>query len=238
MMSDKLQGQQLALPVNLEVEASFENYYLPEDSPNFQATRCLYQMASGKGEVVAFAWGSADVGLSHLLHACARHARDKGMQATYMSMATAGSDTSVLDSLAKVDVACIDDIDAIAGKSHWEQALFHCFNTIKDRGGRLIFASHTPPNNLAIGLPDLLSRLLWGPVYQLLPLDDAGKVSALQLQAHRLGMQISEEVAQYVVNHSPRGLASLFAVLERLDQESLVSKRRLTIPFIKQTLGL
>ena len=236
-MNQKVPGQQMTLPVNLEVAVSFENYYLPENSPNFQAARCLYQMASGEGEVVAFAWGEADVGLSHLLQACAQHAADCGLQSSYISMAKVGERASELSSLATVDLLCVDDVDAIAGNSDWERALFHCFNAIKDRGGRLIFASHTPPNALAVGLPDLLSRLLWGPVYQLLPLDDEAKVSALQLQAHRLGMQISEEVAQFVVNHSPRGLASLFAVLARMDQETLVSKRRLTIPFIKQTLN-
>ncbi|BFM06615.1 DnaA regulatory inactivator Hda [Halioxenophilus aromaticivorans] len=230
-------GQQLALPVNLEVEPSFANYYLPEDSPNLQATRCLYQMACGNGEVVAFIWGGAGVGLSHLLQACASHASATGVAAHYASLA-GGLAPSELNELNPTALLCIDDVDVVAGKPEWERAVFHAFNRIKDQGGRIIFASHTPPNTLAVGLPDLLSRLLWGPVYQLVPLDDAAKVRALQLQAHSLGMQIGEDVAQYVVNHSPRGLASLFAVLARLDQETLVSKRRLTIPFIKQVLEL
>lgn len=232
-------GQQLALPINLEVEASFENYYLPESSPNMQATRCLYQMAHGRGEAVAFLWGVADVGLSHLLRACARQANDQSLRACYLKLSAAQSVSSdFFAGLGEPELACIDDVDYIAGHQAHEQALFHWFNSVRDRGGRIIFASHTPPNQMALSLADLHSRLLSGPVYELEPLGDEDKTRALQLQSHQLGMQLTGEVAQFIVRHCPRGMAALFAVLKQLDCESLASQRRVTIPFIKQALGL
>jgi len=232
-------GQQLALPVNLEVEASFANYYLPETSSNLQAMRCLYSMANGHGESVALVWGEEDVGLSHLLHACVRQAKHANLSAAYVIL-TEQADEPTLSSpaLVELDLLCIDDVHHIAHQAAKERTLFTLFNRLRERGGRLIFASHRAPQALRIQLPDLNSRVLSGPVYQLQPLDDDAKVRAVQLQAHQLGMQISADVAHYIVNRSPRGLGSLFAVLKQLDQATLESKRRLTIPFIKQTLGL
>lgn len=233
-------GRQLTLPVNLPVEASFQNYYLPEQSPNVQATRCLYQMAHGSGESVAFLWGGADVGVSHLLQACARLGRVQRRKALYLSLASPDWQTvrEQLSQANDLDLLCVDDVDQLIDNASGQQALFHCYNTIRDAGGQLIFSSHTPPNSLALSLPDLKSRLLSGPVYELLPLNDIDKQRALQLQAHALGLQLTADVAQYIVNHSARGMAELFAVLQQLDQESLASKRRLTIPFIKQALSL
>ncbi|WP_317931586.1 DnaA regulatory inactivator Hda [Halioxenophilus sp. WMMB6] len=231
-------SQQLPLAVSLDVEASFDNYYLPEHSPNLTALQTLFLMVQGQGELVSYLWGERDVGLSHLLQACSQLAPSFNLQACYLSLAPGNPPLTgdLLDELAAADLVCLDDVDQVAGDDALEQEIFALFNCLRDRAARVIFAGHRSPAQLAFKLADLQSRILWGPVFQVHALSDEDKAKALQLQAHRLGLKLPEEAAGYIVNHSARNLGSLFEFLKLLDRESLAQQRRLTIPFIKQCL--
>jgi DnaA family protein len=86
-------------------------------------------------------------------------------------------------------------------------------------------------------LPDLKSRLGWGPVFQLATLSDRDKQAALQMRARRRGLELGNEVAEYLLRRCPRDMDSLFSLLNQLDRASLVAQRRLTIPFVRELLG-
>lgn len=238
-MKDSMIGQQLPLPVGLDVESTFDNYYLPKNSVNLQVLHGLYALVIKDAQVgnAALLWGEENIGLTHLLKACASQAERFGQTSYYLSLLDNDLTVEEFTALGEsVEFLCLDDIDKIAGSKEWEVALFTVFNQLKDKNNRLLFASHTPPQNLIFALADMRSRVLSGPVYQLNPLSDDDKVGALQLQAYKLGMNMPLEVATYIVNHSERNLGFLFELLDLLDRETLVQKRKLTVPFVKQTI--
>ncbi len=116
--------------------------------------------------------------------------------------------------------------------------MFHQFNLRKAQGGRLLIAAAKPPTQLPWHLPDLQSRLSWGSVHALQQLDDDALQQALQLRAQSLGLDLPMEVAKFIVQRCERKLISLFALLQQLDQQSLVQQRKITVPFVKQLLNL
>jgi DnaA family protein len=65
------------------------------------------------------------------------------------------------------------------------------------------------------------------------PLSDAEKIPALLLRAQRGGLEMTEEVARYLLTRFPRDMHSLFALLDKLDSATLAAERRLTIPFLR-----
>ena len=81
------------------------------------------------------------------------------------------------------------------------------------------------------------SRLHSCLIFQIASLSDQEKLSALQLRARNRGMELSDSVADYILQRAERSLASLMLILEQLDQRSLAEQRRLTIPLVKSTLG-
>jgi DnaA family protein len=91
---------------------------------------------------------------------------------------------------------------------------------------------------MAIKLPDLKSRLAWGVVYQLHALSDEQKLDALKLRAQGRGLDLDLPVGKFLLRRCPRNMAQLFETLELLDQASLAQQRRLTIPFVKEVLGV
>jgi len=222
--------QQLALRVGLRDGITFDNFL----SDGNEAL--LHQLRLGS-EPFIYVWGQAGNGKSHLLHALVHSADEHGIAAVYLGLEEFRLlDVALLDGLEQYAVVAIDNVDAVAGERPWEEALFHLYNRIRDGGGRLVVTAATPPAQAGFHLPDLISRLGWGPVYQLHPLDDSGKAAALQLRARRRGMVLPDDVAAYLLKHSARDLPGLFGLLDELDHATLTAKRRLTIPFVRELL--
>ncbi|WP_207062031.1 DnaA regulatory inactivator Hda [Motiliproteus sp. SC1-56] len=231
----KAHPHQLALSVGLRDDATLSNFY-PGD--NALAVVAVRAAAEGGDEHFVFVWGPSGSGGTHLLQAACHAAAAVGRQSLYLPLdQVVAYGPQVLEGLESLELVCLDHLHAVAGDADWEEGLFHLFNRLRDAGCALLVAADAPPRRLRIRLPDLASRLSWGLVFQLHGLDDAGKVQALQLRAHARGIQLSEEAALYILHRSPRQMSALFALLERLDSASLSAKRRVTIPFIKETLG-
>ena len=73
----------------------------------------------------------------------------------------------------------LHDLQAICGDAAWEEALFHCFNRLREKEHKLLICADQNPAQLAIELPDLRSRLATGLIYQLPSMTDALKQQAL-----------------------------------------------------------
>jgi DnaA family protein len=90
---------------------------------------------------------------------------------------------------------------------------------------------------LGLALPDLRSRLGQCARIALEPLDDAGRAEVLRLRAQRRGLQLEDAAIDWLLRRVDRDLASLTALFDRLDRESLAAQRRLTVPFLRGVLG-
>jgi DnaA family protein len=180
-------------------------------------------------------WGRSGTGKSHLLQAACADTGEREGTAAYFDLATAPG-AAVLEGCEFFELVCLDNVDAVSTDAAWNAAIFRLYTLLQDGRGRLVVASTVPPSSLVFALPDLRSRLLAASVHQLHELDEAGQLAALQLRATRRGLDLSEDAALYLMHRLPRDLHSLFAVLDRLDEASLVAQRRLTIPFLREAL--
>ncbi|GHE19766.1 DnaA regulatory inactivator Hda [Halomonas urumqiensis] len=229
---------QLPLGVGLRDDATFANFYAGSPPAGSGMVESLAHQFDEQGEPFLYLWGKPGVGRSHLLQAACHAASDRDLRALYLPLDELGHfPPLMLEEVERLDLVAIDDLERVLGRKRWEEALFHAFNRLRDAGKRLLVAAEAPPRQLAVTLPDLASRLSWGVTYHVQGLDDAGRLGALQLRASGRGMQMPDEVARFILHRGPRRLDELFEILEVLDRASLTAKRKLTIPFIKQTLG-
>lgn len=228
-------GAQLPLGISLAPGATFGAFFA---GPNGLAVEVLGWMAAGTGERQAYIAGPAGLGKSHLLQAACHAAAARGARTAYLPLdGEPGRHPEAVEGLEQLDLAAIDAVGAVAGVRAWEQALFSLINSARDAGTRLIFAARRPPAELSLGLPDLRSRLTWGPVLRLEPLSDAQKREALTERAAALGLDLPPAVSEYLCRHYPRDLAGQLERLTVLDRASLASGRRLTVPFVKEVLS-
>jgi DnaA-homolog protein len=180
-------------------------------------------------------WGRAGTGKTHLLQAACAAVGERGGAAAYFDLATM-SDGALLEGCEGLDLVCLDALDAVAGDAPWNAAIFRLYTLMQDGTGRMMVASVAPPASLSFALPDLRSRLLAAAVHQLHELDESGQLAALRLRAARRGLDLSDDAALYLVRRLPRDLHTLCGVLDQLDEASLAAQRRLTIPFLRETL--
>lgn len=229
---------QLPLGVRLRDDATFANYYPGANAAALGYVERLCEADAGWTESLIYLWGGEGVGRSHLLQAACLRFEQRGEQAVYLPLIdVVEHGTALLDNLEQCELVCLDDLEAVAGLADWEEALFHLFNRLRDSGRKLLLSAANSPRELAVNLPDLKSRLTLALVFQLQSMSDEEKLRALQLRASRRGLHMSDEVGRFILTRGVRSMSALFELLERLDQASLQAQRKLTIPFLKETLG-
>jgi DnaA family protein len=229
-------SQQLPLGLQLQASARFSNFLA---GPNDELIGQLMQTASGTGEPFFLLWGASGSGKSHLLQASCHLATDQDRTVAYVSLKDISNlSPELLEDWENYQLVCVDDIHLIAGNQRWEEALFNLYNRIREHRGSMIVSSTSMPVGLAFCLPDLVSRLGWGLVYQLNPLNDEQRLAALQQRAMQRGCELPAETGRYLLRRLPRDIPALFELLDKLDEASLVAQRKLTVPFVKSVLGL
>jgi len=229
---------QLALNIALGDSASFANFLSGANGePVHRLEQNLAALRSDRAasDPVVFIAGASGTGKTHLLQALCRAAQERGVERFYAPLAEhATLGPAVLEFTEPPSVVCLDDVDRIAGDLAWEQSVRVLWERVRADRGLLVVAARAVPASLTFRLPDVASRLGAGPVYTLVPLGDTEKAAAIRLRANNRGFSIADEVVRYIVKRYPRDLHSLFALLDRLDVQSLASQRRITIPFLRE----
>lgn len=175
---------------------------------NAEALAAVQALAAGRlKEAIVYVWGEPGSGRTHLLQAA--QAENPGL-------------------------IVADDVEALGAEE--QQRLFVAINEARDGRAAVLAAGSAAPAQLGLR-DDLRTRLAWGLVYQLKRLSDAEKRSHLRGAARARGLDLPDEVADYLLARLPRDLASLNAVLDRLDRLSLAKQRPLTIPLAREALA-
>ena len=197
---------------------------------NSELVAALHGFATGRTADTGFLiWGAAGGGKSHLLSAAGALAREQGIATQIFAEPKMIDDHGAAESVLVI-VDRIDESDAAAAGR-----IFTLYNTLMERGRRLLTASRLPLASLPLR-EDLRTRLGWGLVYEALPLADDEKPAALEAYARQRGFRLSADVIDYLLRHGRRDMPSLLATLAALDRASLATKRPVTVPLLKEWL--
>jgi DnaA family protein len=178
--------------------------------------------------------GAVGCGKTHLLQAACRAAAGEGGRAMYVALGSA--QPGILAGLEALDLLALDDVDAVAGRVDWETPLFGILNEFLARRGGLLLAAALSPAAAGFALADLRSRAAGAVGYRLKALGDRERALAVRLHAEARGLELEPAAAEYLLRRVDRDMRALTAWLDRLDRDSLVEQRRLTIPFIRARL--
>lgn len=221
---------QLTLRVGLSDHADFDNFFIGSNTEVVTALRDFLRQQAG----LIFLFGDEGSGKTHLLYAAQKRATADSRRAAYLSMSDAevvGQLTSFVD---HGELVCIDDVHRAAGSSGLERVLFNLIEQQRQSNGSVILAADRPTRSIPFATPDLQSRVGSGASYRVRALTDEQKVDAIRLRAQHRGIELTDDVINYVMKRYARDTSSLFSLLGRIDEASLSAQRLVTIPFIRQ----
>lgn len=226
---------QQALALQLRAPPDFASLYVPDEATGLARARAAVQARTSTAPLAPlYLHGPAGTGKSHLLLAAAGALSAHGRTAHYLPLGSLRTHLpEVLEQVESVALVCLDQLEAAAGFEAAELGLFALYDRIRAAGGALLMAGRALPHALGLRRPELASRLAWGEVCRLDPLDEAGVRVVLVRRARALGLELPDAVAAYLYTRAARALPEQLALLERLDRAALAAQRRLTVPFVR-----
>jgi len=225
--------RQLPLGVRLRDRARFDSFLA---GPNALALAQLQVLAQAPRPGMSWLQGPSGSGKSHLLQALCAAAGPGAAYLPLLELTAQGP--AALGAWPEARWVCVDDLGLVVGHPSWERALFALYLECEERGASLLMAAREPPRDLSFGLADLASRCAAAHLLGLLPLDEPGQGEALRLRARLRGLELPGDTLQFLQRRLPRELASLLEALDGLDEAALAGQRRLTVPFVREQLGV
>jgi chromosomal replication initiation ATPase DnaA len=131
------------------------------------------------------------------------------------------------------DRVVIEDLEDLGD----EAALFHLINDMALGGGSLLLTARVPPSGLAIGLPDLRTRLRAAPLAEIGAPDEVFLEELLVLLAARAQLALEPAVASYCVTRMERTQLAAVNLISALDRRSLAEGRKVSLKLAAEVLG-
>jgi chromosomal replication initiator protein len=134
-------------------------------------------------------------------------------------------------------VLIIDDVQEFAGKTGTQNTFFHIFNHLHQLGKQLIMCCDREPSKLE-GMEDrLLSRFKWGLVVEVEKPDFNLRKAILKHKAYRDGIEIPENVVDYIAENITRSVRDLEGVLVSLLAHSTLMNAEINLQLAQKIVG-
>ncbi len=135
------------------------------------------------------------------------------------------------------DVLLIDDIQLLSHKEQTQEAFFHIFNALHEKGKQIIITADALPDDIE-GISDRLrSRLNGALITDMQPPSLSTKVSILQKKALIQKAPIKEEVARFIASRSSSNVRELEGLLIRVLAFAALTSQALSVDLANKVLS-
>lgn len=115
------------------------------------------------------------------------------------------------------DVFLVDDVQFIGGKESTQEEFFHTFNTLYNAGKQIVLASDRPPKEIKSLDDRLRTRFEWGLTADIQPPDFETRMAIIRRKASLLGLDIPDDVAEFIANHLKNNIRQLEGAVKKLN---------------------
>ncbi|WP_299335635.1 chromosomal replication initiator protein DnaA [uncultured Psychroserpens sp.] len=191
-------------------------------------------------------FGGVGLGKTHLAHAIGVDIKDKYPEKTVLYISAEKFTQQYIDSVKKnnrndfihfyqiIDVLIIDDVQFLSGKSGTQDVFFHIFNHLHQNGKQVILTSDKAPVDMQDIEQRLLSRFKWGLSAELQSPDFETRVSILKNKLYRDGVEMPDEIVEYVAKHIKTNVRELEGAIISLIAQSSFNKKEITVNLAKE----
>ncbi|MEI6347951.1 MAG: chromosomal replication initiator protein DnaA [Bacteroidota bacterium] len=135
-----------------------------------------------------------------------------------------------------IDVLIIDDIHDLSGKEKTQDAFFHIFNHLHQKGKQLIITSDKSPVEMVGFEQRLLSRFKWGLAADLQEPNLETRIAILQKRLYNDGIEMPNDVIEYIAYSVSTNIRELYGALTSILAQSSLNKKIITTELAKQMI--
>ncbi len=234
--------QKLQIDPQLKPDNTFENFV--EGDCNRLARSAGFAVAQNPGGTAfnpLMIYGNSGLGKTHLAQAIGIEVKEQfpdkvvlyvnanKFQTQFTEATRNNNRNDFLNFYQMVDVLVLDDVHEFAGKEKTQETFFHIFNHLHQMGKQLILTSDKPPIELKGMEQRLLSRFKWGLTADLQTPDFETRMEILRRKTYKDGIQLSEDVLEYIASHVTNNVRELEGALVSLLAQSMLNKREITL---------
>ena len=121
-------------------------------------------------------------------------------------------------------------------KDDLEKNLLHFYNLIDEKKGYVVLTASIAPKFWGIKLPDLKSRILSSITVKLKKPNDELLSSVLVKLFLDKQILIDKKIIKFIVYRSERSFTSLQSLVNKIDEQSLITKKKININFVKKLI--
>ena len=191
-------------------------------------------------------FGGVGLGKTHLAHAIGVDIKDKYPEKTVLYISAEKFTQQYIESVKKnnrndfihfyqiIDVLIIDDVQFLSGKSGTQDVFFHIFNHLHQNGKQVILTGDKAPVDMQDIEQRLLSRFKWGLSAELQKPDFETRVSIVKNKLYRDGVEMSDEVVEYIAKNIKTNVRELEGAIISLIAQSSFNKKEITLGLAKE----
>lgn len=196
-----------------------------------------------------FVFGSTGVGKTHLLQAIGIKLKEqyprmrvlyvtaRVFESQYTTAVTQKKINDFINFYQSIDVLLLDDIQEFAGKPGTQNTFFHIFNHLHQHQRQLVMSSDCRPSDLDGMVPRLISRFKWGMTVELEKPDLELRRRFLAMKAAQDGLDISDEVLDYIASNVTESVRELEGVMVALLAHATMLGQDITIDLARTVIG-
>ncbi|MBQ2858411.1 MAG: chromosomal replication initiator protein DnaA [Bacteroidaceae bacterium] len=195
-----------------------------------------------------FLYGPSGVGKTHLTNAIGTRIKELYpekrvlyvsahlLQVQYTDSVRTNNYNSFMKFYQDIDVLIVDDIQEFAGLTKTQNTFFHIFNHLHQNRKQLILTSDRAPSMLQ-GMEDrMLTRFKWGLVAEMEKPDKELRKNILRNKIHRDGLNIPENVINYIAENVNESVRELEGIINSLLAQSILFKREIDMELAERII--
>lgn len=241
---------------NLQIESqlnpnyTFENF-LEGDSNRLarSAGLAVANKPGGTSFNPLLIYGGVGLGKTHLVHAIGVDIKKSYPDKTVLYISAEKFTQQYIDSVKKnnrndfihfyqvIDILIVDDVQFLSGKSGTQDVFFHIFNHLHQNGKQVILTSDKAPLDMQDIEQRLLSRFKWGLSAELQTPNFETRVSILKNKLFRDGVEIDNEITEYVAKNINSNVRELEGAIISLIAQSSFNKAEITLDLAKDVIN-
>jgi len=214
--------------LKLHPDYTFDNFVVGPSNRLGHASCIAVSHSLGNTYNPLFLYGSSGLGKTHLLHAVCCEVRQECDRAViqflscedfvnrFIRAIETGNLAGFQSQFRTVDALVIDDVQFLREREQSQEEFFHTFNALYNNGKQIILSADCPPGKIPSLEERLISRFNWGLVARIDPPSYETRVAIVQKKAHIRGMNIADEIAEYIARKVQANIRELEGALTTL----------------------